>query len=468
MKKLRVDDIAAHLGGEYIRRNEQVPSDHRSGTNYKEESWIDGITIDSRRCKQSCAYVAIVGENNDGHDFIPSAIENGATLCIIEHTLALYNEGISYIVVESTVEALGRLASFYLDQLEVTVIGITGSAGKTTTKDMVAHVLSSQYQVHKTAGNYNNHLGLPLTVFGIEPWHEIVVLEMGMNHLKEIDYLASIAKPHIGLITNIGTAHIGELGSRENILEAKMEIRNYMTEDDMLILNGDDPYLRGVNEEIPIIYYGFNTDNDYAIDAFEDHGIEGVCGHITGPNALDMNFEMSGLGRHMGYAALMGTAVGRLFHITTENIESSIATYTGGTMRMEKITMSDNRVVLNDAYNANPESMKAAIDIVNRTTYENKIAVIGDMLELGTLSKESHEEIGRYLDASTFHHIFLFGEETKAMSCGRHFDTIQDLNTAVIESFGPNSLLLLKGSRGMRLERVLEAIKNLDAMTDIN
>ncbi len=464
MKKLRIKDIATYLGGEYIDHTKR----NREHDDARQKTWIDSVTIDSRQCTANCIYVAIVGERNDGHDFIESAMENGATLCIIEKKLDTYDLRASYILVDSTVKALGQLAAYYLMQLDVTVIGITGSAGKTTTKDMVAHILSARYQVHKTAGNFNNHIGLPLTVFGIEPWHDIAVLEMGMNHLKEIDYLVSIARPHIGLITNIGTAHIGELGSREAIFQAKMEIRNYMSKEDILILNGDDPYLSQVDETAEVIHYGFENSNDYSIKDFEDLGIAGVCGRIVGPEHLDMKFEMSGLGRHMGYTALMGTLVGRLFGMTADQIQERIATYTGGKMRMEKIPMSHNRIVLNDAYNANPESMKAAIDIVNHTSYGNKIAVIGDMLELGTLSQESHQEIGRFLKDSSFDHVLCFGEETKEIECGQHFESMEDLCRAVIEYFEPDSLLLLKGSRGMRLERVLEAIKNKDEQTDID
>lgn len=458
MKKIRIKDIAAFLGGEYI---EGITSTKlHSGTSKDEmnEPWIDSVTIDSRQCQPNGAYVAIVGERLNGHDFVEGAVEKGVTLCIIEEPLSHYDERVSYIRVESTVKALGQLASYYLSQLEVTVIGVTGSAGKTTTKDMVAHVLSARYKVHKTAGNYNNHLGLPLTIFGIEPWHDIAVLEMGMNHLKEIDYLASIAKPHIGLITNIGTAHIGELGSRDKIFEAKMEIRNYMTPEDLLVLNGDDPYLSKVDEEAKVIHYGFEATNDYHIDRFEDLGIDGVCGHIVGPDGLSIEFKMTGLGRHMGYTALMGTVVGRLFDVEASLIKEQLASYTGGKMRMEKIPMSQNRIVLNDAYNANPESVKAAIDIVNHTAYKTKIAVIGDMLELGELSRKSHEDVGRCLEQSSFDHVLLFGEETKAIACGRHFETIESLQEAVKDCFTEDALLLLKGSRGMRLERVLEVL----------
>ena len=306
------------------------------------DTTISGVETDSRAVHDGDLFVAIRGENIDGHQFITGALEGGALGCLTAVPPKEAVPGKFYVLVEDTVQALGQVARAYKAKFPIPVIGITGSVGKTTTKDMIASVLSQKFRVLKTEGNYNNEIGLPLTLFRLNPQHELCVLEMGMNHFGEIDYLTRIVSPNVAVITNIGDAHIENLGSREGILKAKSEIFQAMTGDDLAVLNGDDPLLRTLDGKIApgILWCGADHEPPYEAKEIRQMGAKGLQCKIKTPKT-EFTVTIPALGNHMIYPVLMACAIGEKFGMTGEEMKKGVEAFIPTKMRMNVIRQGD-------------------------------------------------------------------------------------------------------------------------------
>ena len=421
------------------------------------ETIISGVSIDSRRIKAGEIFIAIKGLNMDGHDYVEAALKNGALAVIVHRKLDVK---ITQILVEDTSVALAQLAGYYRSMFYIPIIGVTGSTGKTSTKEIIACVLSQKFNVHKTDKNYNNEIGLPLTLFKLNKKHDLAVLEMGMSNLNEIRRLAEISKPTIAVITNIGSAHIENLKSRENILKAKMEITTFFNQKSVLIINADDEYLTNVNNKDYIIKRISVREkgdyNAYDIINMGERGVEFKCIY----NKEICNFKLTVPGIHNVYNALLAIAIGEIFGISSEMVKAGISEFSQVGERMNIITLEDGITILSDSYNANPESMKAGIDVLESYSGKRKIAVLGDMYELGNFSEAAHRNIGRYLAGRCDVLVAVgndgfFIHEEAINSLESHYFKYKDEARVYINSIiNEGDIILIKASRGMKMENI--------------
>ena len=427
---------------------------------------IKGITTDSRQAAEDIVFAAVKGEKFDGFDFAVSAVEKGA-LCVIGEK---YAEGLPLIRVKSTRQALMDTARAIRLKSGVKVIGITGSVGKTTTKDMIASVLSQRLDVHKTSGNFNNDIGLPLTVFGIEEHHNAAVLEMGMNNFGEIHHLCYGAVPDIAVITNIGVSHIENLGSREGILKAKSEIFDYMAKDAYAVLNADDDMLitlKGKRKNI--IWYGIDSKEGIYADNITELGLDGVkCDIHT--DKFDITVKIPLPGRHMVLNALAAAAVGMLMGLNPEEIKNGIESFSATKMRMDISVTEGGIKIINDTYNSNPVSMKSAIDVLSGCGGK-RAAVMGDMFELGIYAADMHYDVGRYAVEKGIDRLIFIGRMSENMKKAAddagfrdcfYFPTQEEfLKHDMKDFFDSGYTVLVKASRGMHLEDTVRKIQEV-------
>ena len=426
---------------------------------YKDITFF-GANNDSRKLVPDQLFVALQGER-DGHDFIPAALEKGAAAVLCTHCDGEYPA----IVVADTRLALGQIARGERERLGMQVVGITGSVGKSTTKEMVASVLQDTYRVAKTPENHNNDIGMPMAILGMPEDTQIAVLEMGMNHFREIAYLASIAKPDMAVITNIGTMHIEHLGSMEGILQAKLEILEGMPEDGVIILNGDDPHLWNQKKRLDkkTIYFGIQNPESQ-VRADEICQKEGILSFTiqSEENAFDIKMALEGV--HYVQDALAAIAVGQKLNVPAAVMQDSLARFQNMAGR-QQIYEKNGFTVIEDCYNAGPESMRAALDVLSNRPGRH-VAVLGDMLELGVCAGAEHYRIGR-LAAGKADVLLAYGPNSMRMLYGaitggmsqsnaRAFTDKEKLVQALKYLAKPGDTLLFKGSRGMRMEQVLE------------
>ena len=363
------------------------------------EKTVTAVETDSRAVHPGALFVALRGERTDGHKFIDGALALGAAGCLVMEAPRKLDPEKFCILVPDTMTAIGRIARAYKARFPIPVVGITGSVGKTTTKDMVAAVLGQKFRVLKTEGNFNNELGLPLTLFRLTREDEICVLEMGMNHFGEIDYLTKIVAPDVAVITNIGDAHIENLGSRENILKAKSEIFNYMKEGSLAVLNGDDPLLRTLAGTVrpEVVYVGEDHEPPYEATEIHQLGAKGMECTVKTPSAR-FTVTVPALGNHMIYPVLTACAIGERFGLTPEEMSRGVESFVPTKMRMNVVRQGEV-TILDDAYNANPQSMRAALEVLSRSGGAFRAAVLGDMFELGVLGPELHRSVGEFAAA---------------------------------------------------------------------
>ncbi|MCL2565358.1 MAG: UDP-N-acetylmuramoyl-tripeptide--D-alanyl-D-alanine ligase [Defluviitaleaceae bacterium] len=425
---------------------------------------VISVTTDSRNVGENSLFAALKGEFFDGHKFAKGAVSAGS-VCVLSHE----DLGeLPHIRVKDTKYALLGLAKWYLEQFNVTVIGITGSAGKTTTKDMVADILSKKFNIVKTEGNFNNEVGLPLTVFRIDKSTEIAVLEMGMNQFGEIHNLSKVGTPEVCIMTNIGDAHIGNLGSREGILKAKSEIFDFADEKAIAILNGDDVLLNKISPKVDkILYYGMDKSAFCSFEKLEDLGLRGTSWRIA-VNDESFTVKISLPGDYLAYNAAAAICAGKHFGVSNQDIAAALENFKPSKNRMNIFEIEGTNVtVINDVYNASPPSMRAMIDSIR---HENcrKICVFGDMLELGEQSADYHEEIGKYAADAKIDMLFLYGEFSKDYEKGfkqksnQNVFCINELDTLISKlkvTIRPEDIVLIKASRGMKFERIIEELK---------
>jgi len=423
---------------------------------------VSGVTTDSRDVSCGSLFVALKGEFFDGHRFAKAAIERGAICALSHEDLG----DIPHIRVKDTKYALLDLAKWYLERFDVPVIGITGSAGKTTTKDMIAAVLSMKFSVVKTEGNFNNEVGLPLTVFRIDNATEIAVLEMGMNQFGEIHNLSRVGTPEVCIITNIGDAHIGNLGSREGILKAKSEIFDFADPNAVAILNGDDVLLKDIKPKVSkILFFGTGESSFCRFEKLEDYGLNGTAWKVTAAGE-SFTINLSLPGDYLAYNAAAAIAVGIHFGVPAIDIAKAFDIFRPSKNRMD-IFEINGCTFINDVYNAAPPSMKAMIDSI-LSAKGRKICVFGDMLELGHKSASYHEEIGLYAAEMGIDVLFLHGEFAddyergfKSGSGGETicFDDTPSITARLKDYVNPGDTVLIKASRGMKFEQIIEELK---------
>lgn len=430
---------------------------------------ISCINTDTRNIKKGELFIPLIGERFDGHDYINEAYEKGAYVVLSEKNLNSKDK--PYIIVENTLKALHEIARYYKNKFSLSIVAITGSSGKTTTKDMVASVLAEKYEVLKTEGNLNNAIGLPLTLFRLNKKHQVAVLEMGMNSLGEIKTLAELVRPDIGIITNVGTAHIEKLKTRDNILKAKKELFTYFNTKNIAIINGDNDMLNKIPKEAYRIQrFGIKIDNNLrAYDVREDK--ENEIGFKTdiGNKTYEVIIPMPGI--HNVYNALSAIAVGLELEMEMDEILAGIYKFKSSKHRMEIFTNGDNIRIINDAYNANPESMRAAIDVLKTYSRSSRtICILGDMFELGEKSKRLHRLLGEYITKAGIRKIITIGKHAKYIAKGAKNNGFSKKNIFTYESnsqalkhirkiIKPKDSILIKGSRGMRMEEIVEFLR---------
>ncbi|MDE7266287.1 MAG: UDP-N-acetylmuramoyl-tripeptide--D-alanyl-D-alanine ligase [Lachnospiraceae bacterium] len=430
-----------------------------------------GVVHDSRQVEKGFLFIATVGERVDGHSFIDSVFEKGALGVVCEK--APQNPKGPYILVKDSFQALKDMAEFYLSGLDVKVVGITGSVGKTSTKEFVASVLAKKYRVQKTEGNFNNEVGLPLTALKIREDCEVAVLEMGISDFGEMHRLSKIAKPDICVITNIGQCHLENLGTRDGILKAKTEIFDYMKENAGICLNGDDDKLATVTDVkgVKPLFFGSGNKCSVYADDYENKGLDGssVMIHInTEEMSASFRAEIPLPGAHMVYNALAATTVGIMLGLDTDQIRQGIADVesVGG---RSHIIHGERFTVIDDCYNANPVSMKAAIDLLTMSDLNvspRRVAILGDMFELGKNERELHAEVGRYARNSDVHVLICVGDLCKSMyeaavgmeNIGQNVYYFADKDSMLCELetiLQDKDTVLVKASHGMHFEEVV-------------
>lgn len=415
---------------------------------------FSGIRNDSRELREGNLFAALQGAR-DGHDFIPAALEKGAAGALGARRIP----GAPMIVVPDPLKAMGDLAREYRKTLGAKVIGVTGSVGKTTTKEMISAVLETVFVTQHTEKNYNNDIGVPITVLDLRPDCEAAVIEMGMNHAGEISYLSQIARPDVAVITCIGTAHIGNLGSRENICRAKLEILDGMDADGTVILNGDDDLLQKAETGRRTLFFGLGEACDLRAEEIREE--DGVTRFTAVGLGKRFPVVLPVAGVHNVRNALSAILVGLVCGAEPEQIVRGLAGFRN-TGNRQNIYEQDGYTVIADCYNAGPESMAASLSVLaGRKTAGKRIAVLGDMLELGEHGPEAHRRVGE-IAAQCADLVLAYGPLSAGIAeaageKGRHFDSREAMTAALREAAQPGDVLLFKGSHGMHLEKVLEA-----------
>ena len=418
------------------------------------------VSTDSRDILTGDLFVPLVGERFDGHAYIDMALQKGAAGCLCAQMPEVLLPGKFYIAVDDTEAALGRLAAWYRGRFDIPMVQVTGSAGKTTTKEMLAAVLGAKLRVLKTPENFNNDIGTPLTLLGLGPEHQAAVIETGMDRAGQIRYLGEMVKPDIAVITNVGDMHIEYLGSRENILKAKCEIFENLKKDGLAVLNGDDELLNTVSLPQKTLRCGLSEHCDVRVSEVEDLGIDGIrCVVTTAKERYALSIPVPG--KHMIYSAAMAAAIGEYLGETKEEIERGAAAYEPAGSRMHVITFSENRRLLDDCYNAGPQSMAASLRVLGASGGK-KAAVIGDMAELGELTERAHKEIGELTKELGIDTVIAIGARAKYFTEGnpsaQWFGSVDEAMGAVKAAFTAETAMLIKASHSMHFEKIVEEL----------
>lgn len=433
---------------------------------------VCGVSINTKTIQPGDLFIPFKGEKVNGHQYVAQAFEKGASAALWQQDEPNPPQDVPLLFVEDSEKALQKMARAYRNEHQATFIGITGSNGKTSTKDLVAGVLTPYFRVQKTAGNFNNNLGLPITILSLDEDTDFAVLEMGMSGYGEIEFLSTLTKPHYVAITNIGEAHMQDLGSREGIAKAKFEIVAGLQPNGYLFYDGDEPllspFIQKLNDEklfssINTISFGANGSNDVSVQSIEatENGSEF---NVTG--LVDARFMIPVLGKHQVKNALVAILIAQKAGLTNEQIKDSLKNVSLTDMRMEVIPAKNGSLFINDAYNAAPTSMKAAITFIRETTIRpEKWLVLGDMLELGDEEQAYHEELANYISPQDFAGVCLYGPRMKWLYEKLHSlfegnviwseNDYEPIRNTLKSGTSSNSIVLVKGSRGMALENII-------------
>ena len=412
-----------------------------------------GVVTDSRKLIQDCLFIALRGENFDGNQFAESAIEKGAKYALVDRPeIARKNERL--ILVEDTLQSLQELAKYHRKKIKAKIIGLTGSNGKTTTKELINSVLSKKFNTKATLGNFNNHIGVPLTLLEFDEDTEIGIIEMGANHQKEIDFLCQLAQPELGLITNFGQAHLQGFGGIEGVITGKSEIYEYLSQTGgTIILNIDDPLQRKWMSYDPRYTFGEHTDANCRLEYLK---------RKYKPLALnleDQTIESQLYGEYNFSNMGAAVALGKFFGLSLEQIRSGISSYQSTNNRSQSIEKDNNKIIL-DAYNANPSSMKASISSFINNKRNKGVVILGDMFELGKFTQQAHQQIIEQLESTQIERILLVGKYFfKTQSSDprlSRFESLEEIKNYLSQNPIENSDILIKGSRGMTMESVVD------------
>lgn len=423
---------------------------------------VTGVTTDSRAVQPGQLFIPLVGERFDGHAYISKALDGGAAGCLTAREPETLLPGKLYIQVADTRLALKALASWYRDKFDLPVVQVTGSAGKTTTKEMIASVLSQRHNTLRTEGNFNNDIGAPLTLLRLMPEHQAAVIETGMNHFGEIRYLGEMVRPDIAVITNVGDAHIENLGNtRQGILRAKCEIFENLTPEGIAVLNGDDELLNTVTLPQTILRCGVGDGCGVRVTDIDDRGLEGVACTVT-IEGEHYRLTTSAPGRYMIYPMAMAAAIGRRLGLTGEEIAAGVAAYTTVGSRMHLIRLPGERLVIDDCYNANPQSMAEGLRMLAASPAQHRVAVLGDMGELGQLTAQAHRDMGALTRRLGLTAVAV-GEKMHALTetdpQAQWFATVEEAMPAIRQLFTPGTAVLVKASHAMHFERIVKELE---------
>ncbi len=447
MEAVMIESLAKAIDGKVLKGNANET--------------INNVIIDSRQNGTGSVFFAIKGDNTDGHLYIDQALKNNVKAIVIHNDLDIDKIDAAVIKVKDTTQALLDLAGYYKSLFNIPIVAITGSCGKTTTKDIIASVLAQKFSTLKTQGNFNNQTGLPQSIFNLNHSHQMAVLEMGMSNFGEIYNMAKRIKPDIAVITNIGYSHIEYLKSRENILKAKTEIMSFFNEKNIAVINGDDDYLKNISSDNYKIYkVGIHNGDVRAT------GIRQINAGIEF-NVGDEKYYFPLIGIHNVYNCLYAITIAKIYKLTYEQIQAGFDAFTPSANRMD-IKEYNGYTIINDVYNSNPPAAKAAVDVLkNMDKTGRKIAVLADMLELGQFSKSLHEEVGEYASECKIDILITVGKEarniyTSAVKAGlvnaAHFTDNISASAYIKSMIQPGDIILFKGSRGMKLEQIINNI----------
>ena len=425
---------------------------------------IKAVSTDTRKIEEGTMFIALKGENFNGNNYVLEAFNKGAKIAIVDEVKCDLNElkeDVALIKVQNARRALMDLAKFYREKLGLKVVGITGSAGKTSTKDLVAAVLSDKYKVFKTKGNFNNEIGLPLMILELDSTYDVAILEMGMRGLGQIKELAEIASPDLGIITNIGISHIEILKTRENILKAKMEIATFFDKNNTLVVCGNDDFLGALpNAEYKIVKTGVGE--NFKIGA-KNIALEELSSKFTvydGEKEEEFSLDMPG--EHNISNLMLGIAIAKELGVSFEEMKRGLKNIEATSMRLELIK-KDGFSILNDCYNSSPVAVKSAIDVMKNIEGKRRIAVLGTMRELGHKSEEAHEEIGKYAKENGIEKVLCFGDFSENIKEGYGegctvYENKEELIKDLLNIICDGDIILVKASRSLKFEEITKAL----------
>lgn len=427
---------------------------------------VSEVSTDSRSIPNRALFIPLVGERFDGHDYLDAALAGGASGCLTAKKPASLLDGKFYIQVPDTLEALKALAAWYRNRFTIPMVQVTGSAGKTTTKEMIAAVLSQRFSTLKTQANFNNAIGTPLTLLNLARSHQAAVIETGMNHFGEIRYLGEMVRPTVAVITNVGDAHIENLGgTRQGILQAKCEIFENLQPGGLAVLNGDDELLSGLALPFETVLCGQHERCGVRVTNVAEHGIEGVTCTVT--TARDV-YEVSipSPGAYMIYPAAMAIAIGEYLGLTKEEMLSGIAAYRPVGSRMHLVRCSNDRIIIDDCYNANPQAMAEALRILAQTEHPRRMAVLGDMGELGDLTEQAHRDMGTLARTLGLDTVVAIGPKAKAIQDADPnalwFPTVAEALPAIRAAFTAGTAVLVKASHAMHFTDIVKELETAE------
>ena len=446
MRKISIENIVKYTNGNLLKKGD--------------ESFVERICIDNREAKEKDLFIPIIGEVHDGHKFMEGAYENGVRTFLIDENHSFEKDDINLISVKDTTLALGDLSKGYKETFDIPFIAITGSVGKTSTKDIIYSVISTKYKALKTKENFNNNIGLPRTLLSLED-EEMAIIEMGMDHKGELDYLSNLVNPDIAVITNIGQSHIMNFeDGQDGIFKAKMEITNGLKDDGTLIINGDDKYLKTLkelNHNYKLITCGFEDDNDIYCKKYEL--VNDSMKFTAVYNGEEHEFVIGSPAKHNVLNSLFAIAIANIYNIEEESIRKGLNDFKLSSNRLDVIK-TDKYTIINDTYNASYDSMKSALEVLNN--YDTrKVAILGDILELGDYSEEIHRNVGKLITCDL---LITIGEDSKYINEevnieNYHFDTKEEFYEKESELLKDGDTILVKASHGIGLLEVVEYLQ---------
>ena len=446
-----VKELCAAVGGTLLQESGAV---------------VTEVSTDSRSIPAGALFVPLVGERFDGHDYLDAALNSGAAGCLTAKKPASLLPYKFYIQVPDTLEALKALAAWYRAKFDIPMVQVTGSAGKTTTKEMIAAVLSQRFSTLKTQANFNNAIGTPMTLLNLAPEHQAAVIETGMNHFGEIRYLGEMVRPTVAVITNVGDAHIENLGgTRQGILQAKCEIFENLQPAGLAVLNGDDELLSGLALPFETVLCGKHERCGVRITNVAEHGIEGVTCTVTTKRDV-YEISIPSPGAYMIYPAAMAIAIGEHLGLTKAELLSGIAAYRPVGSRMHLVRCGSGRIIIDDCYNANPQAMAEALRILAQTEHPRRMAVLGDMGELGDLTEQAHRDMGTLARTLGLDTVVAVGPKAKAIQDANPdalwFPTVAEALSAIRAAFTAGTAVLVKASHAMHFTGIVKDLESTE------